>query len=82
MRPDAAQDAEHGLDEERRLDQPAIGEVAQRVQVADVVALDLEARAVGRAGVQDVGDVAERVLEDPVVGLFEVRPFPVELELA
>src|SRR5262249_47055611 len=46
MRTDAAQDAEHRLDEKWRLDQPAVGEVPQRVEMADVVALDLEAGAV------------------------------------
>ena len=46
MRADAAADAEHRLDEERRLDQPAVEEVRRGVEVADVVALDLEARVV------------------------------------
>ena len=54
MRADAAADAEHRLDEQRRLDQAALEEVRRRVQVADVVALDLEARAVVRARRQDV----------------------------
>ena len=48
MRADAAADAEHRLDEERRLDQPAVEEVRRGVEVADVVALDLEARVVAR----------------------------------
>jgi hypothetical protein len=67
MRTDAAEDAEHALDEERRLDHAAVEESARRVEVADVVALDLEARAVVGARGQDVLDVLERVLEDPVV---------------
>ena len=70
MRADAAEDAEHALDEERRLDDAAIEEVRSRVQVPDVVALDLEARAVRRARGQDVLDVRERVLEDAVVRAF------------
>jgi hypothetical protein len=67
MRADAAEDAEHRLDEERRLDEAAVGEVRERVEMADVVALDLEARAVLGAGRQDVLDVLEGVLEDAVV---------------
>src|SRR6266536_304743 len=46
MRADAAQDAEHRLHEERRLDHAALGKMRQRVEMADVVALDLEFRAV------------------------------------
>ena len=42
---DAAEDAEDRLHEERRLDQAAVEEVRQVVEVADVVALELEARA-------------------------------------
>ena len=48
VRADAAEDAEHRLDEERRLDDAAVGEMAQRIEMADVVALDLEARVVLR----------------------------------
>ena len=44
VRADAAEDPEDRLDEERRLDQSAFEEVGQVVQVADVVALELEAR--------------------------------------
>jgi hypothetical protein len=44
------------------------------VQVVDVVALDLEAGAVLAARLQDVGDVAERVLDDAVVRDGEVVP--------
>ena len=48
MRADAAEDAEHRLHEQRRLDHAAVEEVPQRVEMADVVALDLEAGAVLR----------------------------------
>ena len=78
MRADAAEDAEHALDEQRRLHDAAIEEMLGRVQVADVVALDLEARAVRRARGQDVLDVLERVLEDAVVGRLEILPLPVD----
>ena len=82
VRADAAEDAEHRLDEQRRLDEAALEEVLQRVEVADVVALDLEARAVLGAGCQDVFDVREGVLEDALARAFEVRLLPVVLELA
>jgi hypothetical protein len=64
VRTDTAQNAEHRLHEHRRLDDPALEEVREGVEVADVVALDLEAGAVLGAGGQDVFDVLERVLED------------------
>ena len=56
---DAAEDAEDRLDEQRRLDQAAVEEVRQVVQMADVVALELEARAVASPQrSQDALDVA------------------------
>src|SRR6185295_10663171 len=79
-RADAAEDAEDRLDEERRLDDAAIGEVAQRVEMADVVALDLEARAVLGAGGQDVFDIRKAVFEDALARALEIGPLPVMLE--
>ena len=81
MRADAAQNAEHRLHEERRLDHAAVGEVAQRVEVADVVALDLEAGAVVFAGGEDVLDVGEGVPEDTLARAFQIGLLPVVLEL-
>src|SRR5688572_31647661 len=81
MRADAAQDAKDGLYEERRLHDAAVGEVAQRVEVADVVALDLEAGAVAGTGGEDVLDVGERILEDALARAFQIGPLPVVLEL-
>src|SRR5688572_24153810 len=78
---DAAADAEHRLDEKRRLDEPAVDEVRRGVKVPDVVALDLEARAVRAAGLEDVGDVLEGVFEDAIVGASEVGLLPVVLEV-
>src|SRR3954470_17578431 len=40
MRADAAADAEHRLDEQRRLEEPAVDEVRRDIEVPDVVALD------------------------------------------
>ena len=64
------------------LTMPRVEEVMRRVQVPDVVALDLEARAVVGARGQDVLDVLERVAEDAVVGRPQVVALPVEAELA
>ena len=59
--------------------QTAIEEMRGRVEMADVVALELEARAVLAARGEDVGDVLEGVLEDAVVAAREVGPLPVVL---
>ena len=53
MGPDAAENAEDALHEEGRLHEALIDEMGERVEVADVVALDLEARAVIGAGGED-----------------------------
>jgi hypothetical protein len=47
--------------------------------VADVIALDLEARVVFAARLEDVGNVAERVPENAIVAVGELRPLPVVL---
>src|SRR4029079_6511514 len=81
MRADAAENAEYRLDEERRLDDAAVGEVAQRVEMADIVALDLEAGAIVGAGGEDVLDVGEGVLEHASARALLIRPLPVMFEL-
>ena len=51
-------------------DQPAVEEMGQVVEVADVVALELEARAAALAELlQDVLDVREGVAEDEVAAV-------------
>ena len=55
---DAAEDAEDRLDEERRLHEPAVEEMRQAVEMADVVALELETRVVVRCKLQNGLDVA------------------------
>src|SRR5436309_1849203 len=70
----AAEDAEHALHEQWRLNDPEIEEVRKRVKVPNVVALDLEARTIAGASAQDVLDVLEGVLEDTVVGSLEIGP--------
>ena len=81
MGPDAAQDAEHRLHEERRLDHAAVEEVGQVVEVADVVALELEAGAVAAARGQNILDVLVGVLEHEIAAVLQVRALPVVLEL-
>src|SRR5580658_6541565 len=62
---DAAEDAEDGLHEQRRLDDLLIQAIGQVVQMADVVAFELEARAVRFAQpLDDAGDILEGVAED------------------
>src|SRR5205085_2404600 len=81
MRADAAADAEYRLDEERRLEQAPLDEVRRDVKMPDVVALDLKARVVLGARLEDVGDVLEGVLEDALIRPGEVGLLPVVLEL-
>src|SRR5271166_2637874 len=50
MRPNPAQEAEHALNKERRFDQTAVDKMGERVEMADIVALDLEPRAVVGTG--------------------------------
>ncbi|MNE59079.1 hypothetical protein D3C80_1541510 [compost metagenome] len=49
--------------------------------MADVVALDFKPGAVLGAGIENMGDVAEGIAEDPVVTLGQVWALPVVLEL-
>jgi hypothetical protein len=81
MRADTAQEAEHGLDEQRSLHQTFGPEVMQIVDVAGVIALELIARAGRVERFQRVTDVLERIAEDEIVGAFQHRRLPVVLEL-
>ena len=49
--------------------------------MADIVAFDLEPRAVLRASGEDVLDVRKGIAENPVARTFEVGEFPIVLEL-
>ena len=60
MRADPAQDAEHGLDEQRRLDEAALEEVTEIVEMGGVVALELEARPGIAKRAQHEFDVLDR----------------------
>ena len=81
LRADPAENAEDRLDEQRRLDDPALQEVGQVVQVAHVVALEFEARPLGAERADDHLDVRVRVPEDEVAGHLEVLRLPGVLEV-
>src|SRR3954451_23835833 len=78
MNADPAADAEHRLDEERRLHETSIEEVRRGVEMADVVALELESRAVAAAGAENLRDVCEGVLEESCFRASQVVWFPFE----
>ena len=79
---DAAEDAEDRLHEQRRLDQPALEEVGEVVEVADVVALELEARAVVSPSSLRMYSMSLKVLRKMKSrDALEIRRLPVVLEL-
>ena len=80
-RPDPAQGADDELDEHRQLDEAAVDHVGEVVEVADVVALELEARPHLAELRQDGFDVGEGVAEDRPAAGFQVLLFPVVLPL-
>src|ERR1700753_3716577 len=80
MRADATEQAKHAWDEERGLDQLAVGEMRQIVKMRDVVALEFEAGAIVVTRRKNEFDVLEAVAEDQVARGLEVRLLPVEFE--
>ena len=80
MRTDAAEDAEHGLHQERQLDQPTFGEMSEVVQVTNVVAFELESGAVRRqCGHREL--IPEGVAKHKIAGALQILPYPIVLEL-
>ena len=77
---DAALQPEHRLDEQRRLHQPLVEEVFEIVEVGSVVAFELEARVVARAGAEDVLDLSEGVAKDDVL-VAEIGALPLVLQV-
>src|SRR5215471_16394576 len=74
---DAAEDPEDRLHEQRRLNQPAIEEMSQIIEVADIVALEFEPDAATLPQIlQDPLDVLEGVAEDEVARHFEMPRLP------
>ena len=77
---DSTENPEHALDEIGRLNETPADKMRQVIEMSDVVTLELEARAVPVAGLENILDILEGVAEDQVFGGFEVRLFPIELE--
>ena len=77
---DAAEDAEDRLHEQRRLDQPAVEEMREVVEVADIVAFELEPRAAALAQIlQDPLDIVEGIAEDEIARHFEMLRLPLDI---
>src|SRR6266513_2250348 len=78
----AAEDPEDRLHEKRRLDQPPIEEAREIVEMADVIALELEPGAATLPQIfQDPLDIRKGVAENKVARHFEMVGFPGVLEL-
>ena len=79
---DAAEDAEDGLHEERRADQPPVEEVGEVVEMADIVALELETGAVRLSQIlQDAFYILESISEYEVVRAAQIGLLPVVFPL-
>ena len=80
VRADAAEDPEDRLDEKRRLEQLAVEEMRERVEMADIVALAFEAGAASLAELFDeLLDLGEGVADDAVARLLDIGLLPVML---
>ena len=69
VRANATEQTKHRLDQEGRLDQPALDEVGGSIEMANVIALNFKAGAVVGTAFQNVGDVFEGVSENTVVAV-------------
>jgi hypothetical protein len=78
---DPAEDPEDALHEQRRLDEPAVQAVREVVDLADVVALELEASARVAEVLKDDLDVLKRILEDHRARALVERYLPVVREV-
>src|SRR3546814_15590093 len=81
MRPDAAEQAETRLDEQRRLHQSFLVEIVQIVEVAGIIAFEFIARAGCVECIQRKTNVLEAVAEDEVMDALQHRRLPLMLEL-
>src|SRR3712207_4386005 len=81
MGPDAPENAEDRLHEQRRLNDSLLEVERQVVEVADVVALELEAGPANAKVGDDGFDVLERVLEDEVARHLQVVGLPLVPEI-
>src|SRR4051812_31709129 len=80
MRADASENPEDRLHEQGRLDQTAVQEMLEIIKVPDVVAFELEARAVIGAGRQNEFDVLERIPEHQIARILQMLALPLKLE--
>src|ERR1700678_805175 len=80
FRSHSAEDAEYSLNEEGRRRELAVRKVGEVVEMPDVVAFELEARAVITHLLQAPLDLRERVREDEILGHVEVGLLPVIFE--
>ena len=79
---DTTKNTEDRLYEERWPDQAPVKEVGQRVEVADIVALEFETHSmIFTKNLEDVLDIFERVAENKVSRVFQVAPLPVMTEV-
>src|SRR6185437_7098873 len=68
--------------EERRLDQLAVEEMRQRVEMADIVAFELELRAAALAKrLKDLLDILEGIPKNEISGIIQMLGFPVVFPL-
>ena len=78
---DATEDAEDGLHQHRRLDQFAVQKMCKIIEVADVVAFELELRAMALAKVfKNALDVPECISKYQIIGAFEIGFLPIVFE--
>src|SRR5204862_7036904 len=78
----AAANPENALDQERRLESPPLNKIGQIIEVADVIALELETRpaAIAKCAYQGV-EHGERIRVNRSVALFEIGSLPVEFPI-
>src|SRR3546814_6434711 len=69
-----AQNAEDGLDEERRRDQLPVEKVSQGIEMPDIIAFKLETSAMPLAErLEDILDILECIAENPVPRGLQIR---------
>ena len=80
---DAAKNAEYHLHEERRLHPSLVNQPGQIVEMAEIIAFELEFRSMALAKfLHDIFQIGKSVPEDEVAGHVEELRFPVKLPLA
>src|SRR5690606_26551382 len=81
LRSDAAQNPEYRLHQQRWLHQSALKEMRQRVEMTDIVTLELETRAAAFAEIlQNSFDIGKRVAKNEIAAVLEMLAFPFVFE--